>query len=201
MDIIDVHALASAQPARHYRATLTVDLQYLLRKPGTTETIDETQFKRTLDGLQEYPTRRETFQLLWHARHDDPFSFLGEERIGKRITQLDELIAKEDIATAIRDDMASFHAEYDTEQRFYTHLRRSLAARAFILEQAGHKVTMDIAERVRFEPGTRVVRVRGASTEPSPVYVTGKPSYNWPKIQNLEKAKQLVNKEYLQDFL
>ncbi len=153
---VSVDRLARTSQKRHYRAILTADLSYYLRK-SEDELVGENEFKIAQSGFQEYPSREEAFSLIWYSDPTDSYSMIGEEHLGSRITQavfpsIDDKVIKE-----LKSGKAEFNEVTDKPTRFYAKLIKDIRSRISVLENAGHKVIVDVSGRIRFvEDGLRV---------------------------------------------
>lgn len=135
---------------KHYRGILTANLYYVLRKDGVSELVGENEFKTAKDGFTEFPVRDEIFSLLWYSSHNDPFSWIGDEIIARRATQVYEEADKNIMIKSIKSGFADFRGTRTEDKRFYSRLINSLAARITLLENAKNNVTIDFSGRIRF---------------------------------------------------
>jgi hypothetical protein len=194
-----VLTLAQTRPAHFFRAILSVDLQYVLKKDGTAELVEETEFKRVKEGFPEYPTREEAFNLLWYPSpaDSDKLNLLGEECLGRRMTQcadsIDNVIDSIRNGTESRDGTASFVEEPGKGDQFYHGLCQKLGARVSILEDAGHRVLVDFSSRIYFDKG--VVKVYGRAGDLIQAYRTGEKYHKFPVIRDVKTATRILQKQ------
>ncbi len=148
---VSILDLAAQKSPMHYRGILTVNLDYVLHKDGDPVLVGENEFKTAQTGFTKFPSRNEVFTLLWHSRLDDPFSWIGDECLECRSTQVQQDAAGNDMIEAIKNGYATFTVINDEDRRSYSKIVEGLAARVTLLENAGHKVTIDVSGRIKFK--------------------------------------------------
>jgi hypothetical protein len=194
-----VFNLAQTRPEHLFRAILTVDLQYVLRKDGTSELVEETEFKRAKEGFPEYPTREESFNLLWYPspNDSDKLNLLGEECLGKRMTQcpdsIDDAIDSIKNGTEVLHDKGFFVEDMKSAPEFHKLLCQKLGARVSILEDAGHRILVDFSSRIYFDKG--IVKVYGRPSQLIQAYHTGEGYAKFPVIRNVKTATRILQKK------
>ncbi|MEM2916229.1 MAG: hypothetical protein QXT19_02645 [Candidatus Woesearchaeota archaeon] len=191
---VSVFDLASAGKTKHYRAVLTANLYYVLRKNGVPELVGENEFKSASTGFPEFPTRSEVFTLLWYSDPEDPYSWVGDEFLGCRSTQVVYEPGAEpcDIIEAIKKGCAEFTGTFPEDNKFYRKIRDGLTARVTLLENSGHKVTLDASGRIKFKNDRMLVTsIDGATIR---LYSPERNSFI-KKLKSNEEAYRIIKKE------
>ena len=198
-NVFSVFTLAQTRPEHFFRAILIANLQYVLRKDGTSELVEETEFKSAKEGFPEYPTREEAFHLLWYPSpgESDKLNLLGEECLGRRMTQCADSI--DNVIDSIRNGTESlngkgfFVEDPQSAPAFYNALCQKLGARVSILEDAGHRVLVDFSSRIYFDKG--VVKVYGRANQLIQAYQTGEGYAKFPVIRDVKTATRILQKQ------
>jgi hypothetical protein len=147
---VSVDSLARTGQKRHYRAILVADLSYYLRNSeDVCEIVGENRFKSAQGGFMESINREEAFSLIWYSMPNDPFSVIGEERLGRRITRASFPSIDDKAIEAVKSGNAEFTEITDKQAGFYARLIKNICGRISVLEKAGHKVIVDVSGRIK----------------------------------------------------
>jgi hypothetical protein len=193
-DTIDVRQMAKASPTR-YSANLVVRVSYPLPEQGrendTRAPLHEVWEMEALERIGKhgwtpekialYRTRCETYSLEW--KNSDK-RWLGDETLLEVMTQANYGHGDDYLSALISAGSAEFAPvrPYRASQAFRDFAMRTsiisrIAARAFILEEGGHKIDICVHPRIDIQPKKiRTTATHYDSKIFQHVYQTGEPS-------------------------
>lgn len=197
---VNVHALA-ARPRQTFTANLIVSVDYTVLSrdaEGNAQLREVPEWDAlqhmpdsfsSLKDLAPYTSRFENYALEWH----DQRGWQGDEDLLHVLTQMKDWddMHPDTLVRIMKGGMADFAPAVSRERQVRLTLLERIAARAYILEQAGHRVQVYKQARIRIEPDR--VRVKGMdfSLDPEPLYVTGEQGV-LPMPRTLPQAQGLL---------
>lgn len=181
---IDVREFAK-RPPQHWKAVLRVDCTYAIDRKEVPE--KEARF------VKPVTSRVEDYSIDWFSHPRDHRAYEGREQaFAQFLTKLVEDMPDEDITRSLSEGTAEFGHWDEDDLKMHRMLLATLAARAYILEESGHHVSLYRTGRLNIEDDR--IRVVGKdNTTRSLFYDSEDLRHSLPRIPNLARAESCLN--------